>query len=91
MDFKEIWQSIKDFFTNNIWGIVTFFAVLIIGFIVVKILINVTRKILGKTKMEKITQQFLITTLKLILYLVLFKNKKYLETLSPLLFNFDIK
>ena len=70
MDFKEIWQSIKDFFTNNIWGIVTFFAVLIIGFIVVKILINVTRKILGKTKMEKITQQFLITTLKLILYLV---------------------
>lgn len=70
MDFNAIWNSIKNFFTNNIWGIVTFFAVLIIGIILVKILINMSRRILSKTKMEKITQQFLITTLKLILYLV---------------------
>ena len=70
MDFNAIWESIKNFFTNNFWGIVKFVAIFIIGLVVVKLLINITRRILGKTKMEKITQQFLMTTLKLALYLV---------------------
>ena len=70
MDWNAIWNTIKDFFTYNIWGIVKFVAIFVIGIVLVKLLINVTRRILGKTKMEKITQQFLMTTLKLILYLV---------------------
>lgn len=70
MDFNAIWESIKNFFTNNIWGVVRFVAIFIIGIILVKLLINITRRVLGKTKMEKITQQFLMTTLKLALYLV---------------------
>ncbi len=70
MDFNSIWMSIKDFFTNNFWGIVKFVAIFVIGLIVVKLLINISRRLLGKTKMEKITQQFLMTTLKLALYLV---------------------
>ena len=71
MDWKGIWNSIKNFFTDNVWKIVGFFAILIIGIIVVKIVINLTRKVLSKTKMEKIGQQFLCTALKFCLYLVL--------------------
>lgn len=70
MDWNTIWGSIKNFFNNNFWGIVKFVAIFVIGIVLVKIVINITRRILGKTKMEKITQQFLMTTLKLILYLL---------------------
>ncbi len=70
MDFNAIWVSIKDFFTNNFWGIIKFFAVFVIGLVAVKLLINITRRMFARTKMEKITQQFLMTTLKLVLYLV---------------------
>ena len=70
MDWNSIWSTIKDFFTNNVWGIVKLIAIFIIGIVLVKLMINITRRVLGKTKMEKITQQFLMTTLKLILYLI---------------------
>lgn len=72
MDWQNIWNTIKNFFTNNAWAwrIVLFFAVLVIGFILVKIIMNIVRKVLGKTKMEKIAQQFLCAILKFVLYLV---------------------
>lgn len=70
MDWNSIWISIKTFFENNIWSVVKFIAIFVIGIILVKLLINITRNVLAKTKMEKITQQFLMTTLKLVLYLV---------------------
>ena len=71
MDWNKIWNSIVDFFKTNGWGIVKFFAVLLIGIILIKILLNVMRSVLNKTKMEKITQQFIMTAIKLVLYLVL--------------------
>ena len=71
MNWSKIWNTIVSFFTTNGWKILGFFAVLVIGLIVVKVVINITRKILGKTKMEKIGQQFLITAVKFCLYLVL--------------------
>ena len=55
MDWNSIWTSIKDFFTNNIWSIVKFVAVLVIGIIAIKILINIMKRLLNKTKAEKIT------------------------------------
>lgn len=70
MDWNKIWTTIKNFFVSNGWNIIKFFAILVIGFILVKIVINIMRKILGKTKMEKIGQQFLMTAVKLCLYLV---------------------
>lgn len=71
MDFKKIWNDIVNFFTNNVWNIVKFFAVLVIGIIVVKLLINLTKKMLKKTKMENITRNFIVATLRVILYLIL--------------------
>ncbi len=71
MNWNQIWDTITNFFKTNIWNIVRFVAVLIIGIILVKILLNVMRKILSKSKMEKIAQQFLMGTLKFLLYLIL--------------------
>lgn len=71
MDWNEIWNTIVNFFRGNGWTILGFFLTLILGIIIVKVIINITRRVLGKTKMEKIAQQFIITILKFILYLVL--------------------
>lgn len=71
MDWAGIWNSIKTFFTSNIWGIVKFFAILIIGIILIKIVLNITKRVMGKTKMEKVTQGFLYAILKFALYLAL--------------------
>lgn len=71
MNWNEIWDSIVNFFQNNIWNIVKFFAVLLIGIIVVKLVINLTNRILSKAKMEKIAQQFIMGAVKIILYLIL--------------------
>ncbi len=71
MNWKKIWGDICNYFKANVWNIVWFFAILIIGIIVIKILLTVTRKILKHTKMEKIAQQFICTILKFLLWLVL--------------------
>ena len=71
MDWNEFWNTVKNFFTNNVWNIVLFFAVLILGVVVIKITINIIRRIFAKSRMEKIAQQFIVTTIKVLLYLVL--------------------
>lgn len=71
MDWAKIWEDICNYFTNNIWNIVWFFAILIIGIIVIKCLMAMTRKILKHTRMEKIAQQFICTILKFCLWLLL--------------------
>lgn len=71
MNWTKIWESIKNFFTNNYMGMIKFFAVLILGIIVIKIVLNLTKKIMNKTKMEKVTQGFLCGILKFCLYLIL--------------------
>ena len=70
MDWNKLWNTIVNFFTTNGWNIVRFFAILVIGLIVVKVLLNITRTMLSKTKMEKIAQQFIVTSLKVALYLI---------------------
>jgi len=71
MDWGNIWNSIVNFFKNNVWNIVMFVAILIGGIIVIKIFLNIIKRILRKTKMEKIAQQFICTIIKFVLYLVL--------------------
>ncbi len=71
MNWKQIWNDIVNFFKTNVWNIVIFFAVLLAGIIIVKLLINISRRILNKTKMEKIAVGFIVGVLKLALYLCL--------------------
>ena len=70
MDWNAIWQDIKDFFTGNGWAILGFFVTLIVGFIVVKLLIKLCKKLLAKTKMERIAQKFILSIIKVALYLI---------------------
>ena len=71
MDWGKIWNSIVNFFSSNVWNIVWFFAILLGGIVLIKLIINITKRLLRKTRMEKIAQQFVCTILKFILYLVL--------------------
>ncbi len=71
MDWAKIWDNICTYFKTNVWNIVWFFAILVIGIIVIKILLAVIRKVLKHTRMEKIAQQFICTILKFILWLLL--------------------
>ena len=71
MDFAAIWQQIKDYFTGSYMAIIKFFAVLLIGIILIKIICAVFRKIFSRTKMEKISQNFLLAIIKFLLWLIL--------------------
>lgn len=71
MDWSKIWNDIVTFFNKNIWNIITFFIVLFVGIIVIKILLSIIRKILNRTKLEKIMLGFVMAVLKLFLYLCL--------------------
>lgn len=71
MDWQKIWNSIVDFFSRNVWNIVIFFAVLFIGIIVIKLVLNITRRILNRTKMEPIAVGFIMAILKFLFYLFL--------------------
>ncbi len=71
MNWQKIWDSIVNFFTRNAWNIVIFFAVLFIGIIVIKLVLNITRRIMNRTKMEQIAVGFIMAILKFLLYLLL--------------------
>lgn len=71
MDFAAIWQQIKDYFTGNYMSVVVFFASLLIGIIIIKIICAVLRRILFRTKMEKIAQNFLLAVIRFVLWLIL--------------------
>ncbi len=71
MDWAQIWNDIVTFFKTNAWNIVIFFAVLIFGILFIKILLNIIKRVLNKTHMEKITIGFLCVILKICLYLLL--------------------
>lgn len=71
MDWNQIWNDIVNFFKTSIWNIVIFFAVLFLGIILIKIILNMTKRILYKTRMEKIAVGFLCGIIKTLLYLIL--------------------
>ena len=71
MKWKVFLNNITSYFENNFWNIIGFISILVIGFFVVKMLLNTIKKLLEKIKMEKIAQQFLLTIFKFIFYLIL--------------------
>lgn len=71
MDWNAMWNDIQNFFRNNGWNILLFIAVLAFGVIFIKLLLNILKRLLNKTKMEKIAMQFIVGVVKVLLYLVL--------------------
>ncbi|MBQ6921660.1 MAG: mechanosensitive ion channel [Clostridia bacterium] len=71
MDLNAIWQSIKDFFTGNYLKIIEFFAILLIGIVVIKLILTLARRIFRRANAEPMTQNFIVTLIKFALWLVL--------------------
>lgn len=71
MDWQKLWNDITTFFTDNVWRIVGFFATLVLGLVLVKLINLALKKLFSKTRMEKIAQQFILAIIKFLLYLVL--------------------
>lgn len=68
---KDLWNDVVNFFKGNFWNIILFFVVLVAGVIIVKLILNICRNMLKKTKMESITRGFILGIAKVILYLIL--------------------
>ena len=79
MNWNNIWQTIKNFFINNSGNIAKFFLVLFFGFFICKLVIKLLRKILSNSRMEKITQKFILSVLRVIIWVV------YIMTLLSIL------
>ena len=71
MTWSDIWNGVVDFFTTSGLTILKVLGLWILGYIVIKIIMLVCRKIFAKTKMEKVTQGFLLSAIKFILYTIL--------------------
>ncbi len=71
----DIFQTIKNFFTEQVlsrgWLILEAILGLVIGVLVVKILLKITARLLSKSRIEKITQSFLLSVVKVLLYVLL--------------------
>ena len=71
MDWNNLWETIKNYFTDNVWNIVAFFAALILGFVLIKLLVFVIRKVMIRAKVEEVAANFMLTIVKFLLWLVL--------------------
>ena len=70
-----MWEKIKnwciDFALNGGATLLKGVLVLVLGLVIVKILLNIITKSFAKSKMEKITQTFLMSIIKFTLYILL--------------------
>lgn len=71
MDWDNVWSTITEFFSSNIWNIVAFFAALVIGMIVIKIVVVILRKVFARTKVEEVARNFILAIVKFVLWLIL--------------------
>ncbi len=66
-----MWEKIVNFFETYGVKILIAIAIFIIGFLLIKIVLLIVRKVFEKTKMERATSKFLRTCLKVVLWVLL--------------------
>lgn len=66
-----MWHTVVNFFRGNVWNIVTFIAVLVLGVVAIKLLLNITKRLFRRTHLEPIAVGFIMAIIKFMLYLVL--------------------
>lgn len=71
MNIEKIFNDIGNWFTKNWVTIAITLAVIIVGFILVKIILAIIRRQLSKTKLDRTIQTFVCSILKFVLYLIL--------------------
>lgn len=67
----EIWDKIVTFFTSNVWNIVNFFVILILGSIVIFIIIRLIKRITKIKETEPVLTKFILIIIRFVLWLVL--------------------
>ena len=71
MDWNAIWNSIVDFFSNNVWTIVLAIVTFLVGYIVIKILVKLFKVWFKRTKITATVQSFLLSIIKVLLFVLL--------------------
>lgn len=71
MNWQSMWQTMVNFFRGNVWNIVTFIAVLVLGVVAIKLLLNIMKRLFRRTHLEPIAVGFIMAIIKFLLYLVL--------------------
>ncbi|MBR1925779.1 MAG: mechanosensitive ion channel [Clostridia bacterium] len=71
MTWADIWESIQHFFLTSGITLVKAILLWIIGYVVVRVLIVVVKKLLSKSKIDKVAQGFIVSMARFILYLIL--------------------
>ena len=69
--FVKAWNYVVNFFTSNVWSIVLFFAVLVVGIILVKVILMILKRILKHHRVDGIAAKFVVAVIRFVLYLVL--------------------
>lgn len=71
MSWEELWNGIVNFFTVGGLTILKTIGIWIVGYIVIRVVMIVLKKIFSKTKLEKVAQSFFLSIIKFVLYFIL--------------------
>lgn len=71
MNWAEIWESIQHFFATSGLNVLKALILWIIGYIIVRLLVVAIRKLLKRSRMEKVAQGFIVSIVKFGLHLIL--------------------
>lgn len=71
MDWNAIGNAIWDFCVNNGVKILNAILIFVLGYLLIKIIMKVTKKLLTKTKINKVTQSFGLSVISFALKLIL--------------------
>ena len=66
---NKIWDSLKNLWLTHWQDIVTFVAVLVLGYIVIKIVAAIFKKVLRRSKLDNAAGGFILIVIKIFLYL----------------------
>ena len=69
--WEEFWNKIVTFFQDNVWNIVWFFITLVVGLIVIKIVMMITRFIFKKKGLDVVAARFILAIIRFLLLLLL--------------------
>lgn len=66
-----MWEKIKTFFADNVWNIMWFFIILVVGLILIKILMMIFKFIFRKREFDPVAAKFILAIIRFLLLLVL--------------------
>ena len=71
MNWQEFWNKVVAFFQNNIWNIIGFFATLIVGIILIRVILFVLKRIMRHRKIDEMAIRFIAAAIRLTLAVIL--------------------